>query len=162
MSARESDNASAASDEEQCSVTARPAAIRAARRRAICEPFTECLLGIAAAGTKVELEGEKLFGSIFRLVRSFSIALVDDIVAWCQARGAIGRPVLASAASSRHLAERLLHDLASCHTPRAAERSRAPESYTAWSAPAGRGLQIGRGTSRVRPKGTTRALSLRP
>ena len=108
MSARESDNPSAASDEEQCSVTARPAAIRAARRRAICEPFTECLLGIAAAGTKVELEGEKLFGSIFRLVRSFSIALVDDIVAWCQARGAIGRPVLASAASSRHLAERVI------------------------------------------------------
>ena len=106
MSARESDDPSAASDEEQCSVTARPAAIRAARRRAICEPFTECLSGIATGSTNVELEGEKLFGAIFRLVRSFSIALVDDIVAWRQALGAIGQPIVGCVGSRRHAAKR--------------------------------------------------------
>ena len=106
MSARESDDPIAASAAEECSVTVRPAAIRAARRRAICQPFTECVQGIAAASTNVELEGEKLFGSIFRLVRSFSIALVDDVVAWRQALGAIGRPIVGCVGSRRHAAKR--------------------------------------------------------
>ena len=78
MSARESDDPSAASDEEQCSVTARPAAIRAARRRAICEPFTECLSGIATGSTNIELEGEILLGAIFWLEGSFSMLIVDQ------------------------------------------------------------------------------------
>ena len=82
MSARESDDPSAASDEEQCSVTARPAAIRAARRRAICEPFTECLPSIDTGSTEVELEGDELSGAKFWLVRSFSIPLV---VIYCRA-----------------------------------------------------------------------------